>query len=130
MTSRVVETVRAPGGVAGRPALVAATSDDALRWAVGTQELRRAPPRTDIDPASADQFLARCRAATEYAGEDAVVSHLSALRVWVCRAPTTRPSPSSHRTRAVRAPMSRTRGCACVAPAARPVSGRGWESAS
>ena len=90
MGSRAVEELRRRGAVASRAELVAATSPEAVDWAARSGRLERVLPRTYVEPAQVADWLTRCRAAVAYAGPDAVVSHLSALRVWELPAPEQR----------------------------------------
>ncbi|MEJ5869247.1 DUF559 domain-containing protein [Pseudokineococcus sp. 5B2Z-1] len=89
MASRAVDEARRRGGVAGRAAVVGATSAEALDWAARAGRLVRALPRTYLLPDELESWPSRCRAATEYAGPGAAVSHLSALRLWGLPVPET-----------------------------------------
>ena len=75
------------GGVAGRPELAAVSGEHSIAWARASGQVLRPLPRTYLVPDGLDDWTSRCRAATEYAGGDAAISHLSGLRCWGLPAP-------------------------------------------
>jgi very-short-patch-repair endonuclease len=82
MTARAAQQARVLGGVAGFRDLTGASSPRSLEWSAVSGQLQRVLPRTYMCPEALDDWVSRCRAALEYAGDDSAVSHLSALRLW------------------------------------------------
>lgn len=72
-----------------RAELEAGSGDHSMAWATASGQLLRPLPRTYLAPEQLDDWTSRCRAAVRYAGDDAAVSHLWALRCWDLPVPDT-----------------------------------------
>lgn len=106
MHEQLADLVVTGNGVVPRPAALARVGESALRHAVKHGELVRVLPAVYVAAGLDDDPATMRRAALAYAGSDAVLSHLSALRAWELPVPPGLPDhvsvPMRQRPRAVK----------------------------
>jgi len=82
MRPEIERVLRAHGGVVRRADLIASVPVHLIDRAVSRGHLVRVLPQVYCDPALLDSPLGRHRAALEYAGNNAALSHTSGLPLW------------------------------------------------